>query len=134
MISVEGGAARVLSDIMIGDQYMRSKQPQSVFPPLTGCDMSQNHCCLLYCCRVVESVMCEVGGRESVMVICGGGEVWLCAVDESGLTTTPTLQLSTRVRLYCIITIGEILTVIVTDCGQDNGRTMWADLATRRYM
>lgn len=43
--------------------------------------------------------MCEVGGRESVMVICRSGEVWLCAVAESGLTETRTLQLSAKVSI-----------------------------------
>lgn len=51
--------------------------------------------------------MCEVGGRECVMVICGGGEVWLCDVDESGLTITATLQLSTKVSLNYSVTTGS---------------------------
>ena len=47
--------------------------------------------------RVLYSRVCEVGGRESVVVMCAGGEVWVCAIGEEGLSTTARLQLGTTV-------------------------------------
>lgn len=47
--------------------------------------------------RVVNSVMCDVGGRECVVVMCGSGEVYVCALDEKGITLAATIELGTKV-------------------------------------
>ena len=45
--------------------------------------------------------MCEVGGRECVLVICGGCQVYTLALDDgdrTGLTLLSTMMLSAKVR------------------------------------
>lgn len=102
MLTVEGGGVRVVSEVVIGRRRTRHKQLQ-----------------------VLKSVVCDVGGRECVVVMCGG-VVCVCAVDESGLTITAmaTLQLSAKITHGAMMTVcGERLLV-----GGSDGALFTCDL------
>ena len=54
-------------------------------------------------CRVLNSVICDVGGRECVVVVCGSGEVYVCALDEKGITLAATIELGAKVsQFHCL--------------------------------
>lgn len=92
--------------------------------------------------RVLKSVVCDVGGRECVVVMCGG-VVCVCAVDESGLTITAmaTLQLSAKVIIFWLVNLsivpceGCLLQIthgaMMTVCGE---RLLVGGQCIRRYM
>ena len=46
---------------------------------------------------VVGSVVREVAGRESVVVICGAGELFVCGTSKTGITLTSSLNLGSKV-------------------------------------
>ena len=62
--------------------------------------------------------MSEVGQSESVVVICGDGEVFVCAVDQSDLTITHSLTVGSKVRELIRLLIlwslfsGQLLVVV----------------------
>ena len=71
MVTVEGGEVRVVSQVNLWEGRKRRS--------------------------VVKCVMSEVGGREGVVVMCGGGDVFVCAVESSGLSLTATINSRTKV-------------------------------------
>ena len=51
-------------------------------------------------CRILTSRVCCVGGRECVVVMCRGGDVYVCAVSEKEISISATLVLGSKVSHY----------------------------------
>lgn len=99
MVTVEGEKVRMASEVNLQGRRLRGKRLRLVTTtpslPFTGLVFS-----------VVKCEMSHVGGRESAVVMCGGGEVFVCAVDTGGLTLVSSLNLGVKVdaiifRLPC---------------------------------
>ena len=77
-------------------------------------------------CRIVTSCVCDVGGRESVVVISGSGEVYVCAISEEGISVTSTLVLGSKVSgvlLWCYLMTYDIVSV----GGEVKGGAEWRE-------
>jgi hypothetical protein len=90
MVSVEGGEVKVLGE---EGRKLRGRKPRFVSSLNPTCVIPD----LFSVSSVVMSVMSEVGKRESAVVMCEGGEVFVYAVEESGLSLTSRIDLRTKV-------------------------------------
>ena len=98
MVSVENEEVRVVSQVTVGGRRLRNKGPRLAFhhphlPKMSSCVH----------CRVVRSVMGDIGGQESVLVMCEAGDVFVCAVGTRGLTVTSNMTLGSKVSQNILV-------------------------------
>jgi hypothetical protein len=93
MLTVEGECVQVIGEVVIGGRRTRRRQLQ-----------------------VLKSVICDVRGKECVVVMCGSGEVYVCALDDKGLTLAVTIELGAKaINKSMVAVCGESVIVAGSD-------------------
>lgn len=114
MVTVEGGSVSVVSEVMLGDGVHQRRRTRGY-----------NHTR-----RVVRCAMCDVRGKECVLVMCENGEVYMCTLDDVKLEITSTLVIGSKVS--SLHDNKHIMTHNISDQSELYDNYMWRKTVSSR--